>query len=95
MCCYLNVQLQGQRVNNTCLWVGHTARIAERRQVYRSLVAKREGKRKLGGPTRRWENNSKIYPQETEGKGVECTDPAPDGNLWKVLLSTVKNLRVP
>ena len=70
--------------------MGHIARMAERRLVYRILVGKREGKRKIGGPRRRWENNIKIYLQETECEGVDCTDLAPDGNLWKVLLIRVK-----
>ena len=75
--------------------MGHMARIAERRLVFRILVGKREGKRQLGRPRRRWENNIKIYLQETECEGVDCTDLVPDGNLWKVLLTTVKNIRVP
>ena len=60
------------------------ARMVERRLVYRIPVGKREGKRPLRGPRRRWENNIKIDLQETECKGVECIDLAPDGNLWKV-----------
>jgi hypothetical protein len=71
------------------------ARIAERRLVYMSLVGKREGKMQLGGPRRRWENNIKIYLKETECEGLDCIDLAPDGNLLKVLLSAVKNIRVP
>ena len=82
-------------VNNTGLRVGHMARIASRRLLYRILVEKREGKTQLGGPRRRWENNIKIYLQETECEGMNCIDLASDGNLWKVLLSAVKNLRVP
>ena len=57
----------------------------------RILVGKREGKRRR----RRWENNIKIDLQETECEDVDCIDLAHDGNLWKVLLNTVKNLRVP
>ena len=57
----------------------------------RILVGKREGKRRR----RRWENNIKIDLQETECEDVDCIDLPHDGNLWKVLLNTVKNLRVP
>jgi hypothetical protein len=41
-------------------WVGHVARMGERRSVYRVLVEKPEGKRPLGRPRRRWEDNIKI-----------------------------------
>jgi hypothetical protein len=44
--------------------VGHVARMVERRGVYRVLVGKYEGKRPLGRPKRRWEDNIKMDPQE-------------------------------
>jgi len=47
-------------------WAGHVARMGERRVVYRVVVGKREGKRPLGRPTRRWENNIKMNLQEVE-----------------------------
>jgi hypothetical protein len=40
-------------------WAGHVARMEERRGVYRVLVGKPEGKRPLGRPRRRWEDNIK------------------------------------
>ena len=45
-------------------WVGHVARIGERRGSYRVLVGKPEGKRPLGRPRRRWEDNIKMDLQE-------------------------------
>jgi len=45
-------------------WTGHVARIGERRGVYRVLVGKPEGKRLLGRPRRRWEDNIKMNLQE-------------------------------
>jgi hypothetical protein len=50
-------------------WAGHVARMGERRGVYRVLVGKPEGKRALGRPRRRWEDNIKMDIQE-EGCGV-------------------------
>ena len=47
-------------------WVGHTARMGERRDVYRVLVGKPEGKNPLGRPRRRWEDNIKI---DLQGEG--------------------------
>ena len=50
-------------------WAGHVARIGEGRSVYRVLVGKLEGKRLLGRPRRRWEDNIKMDLQEV-GRGV-------------------------
>jgi hypothetical protein len=41
-------------------WVGHVARVGEKRNVYRLLVGKPEGKRPLGRPRRRWIDNIKM-----------------------------------
>jgi hypothetical protein len=46
-------------------WAGHVARIGEERNVYKVLVAKREGKRPLGRPTRRWEDGIRTDLRET------------------------------
>jgi hypothetical protein len=45
-------------------WAGHVARMGEGRGVYRVLVGKPEGKRPLGRPRRRWEDNIKMDLQE-------------------------------
>jgi len=45
-------------------WAGHVTRMAEKRGVYRVLVKKPEGKKPLGRPRRRWEDNIKIVLQE-------------------------------
>jgi hypothetical protein len=41
-------------------WAGHAARIREKRNAYRVLVGKPEGKRPLGKPGHRWENHTKM-----------------------------------
>jgi len=41
-------------------WAGHVARMEERREVYRVLVGKPEGKIPLGRPRRRWDDNIKM-----------------------------------
>jgi hypothetical protein len=41
-------------------WAGHVARMGEMRGVYRVLMGKPEGKRPLGRPRRRWEENIKC-----------------------------------
>jgi hypothetical protein len=45
-------------------WAGHVARMGERRGAYRALVGKREGRRPLGRPRRRWEDNIKMDLRE-------------------------------
>jgi hypothetical protein len=46
-------------------WAGHVARMGEGRGVYRILVGRPEGKRLLGRPRRRWEDNIKLDLRET------------------------------
>jgi hypothetical protein len=50
-------------------WAGHVARMGEDRGVHRVLVGKPEGKRPLGRPSRRWEDNIKMDLQEVGGGG--------------------------
>jgi hypothetical protein len=45
-------------------WAGHVARMGERRGAYRTLVGKREGRRPLERPRRRWEDNIKMDIRE-------------------------------
>jgi hypothetical protein len=45
-------------------WAGHVARVGEERGVYRVLVGRPEGKRLLGRPKRRWEDNIKMDLRE-------------------------------
>jgi len=74
---------------------GHVARIRERRGVYRVLVGKAEGKRPLGRPRRRWEDNIKMDLQEVECGGVDWIELAQDRDRWQALVTAVRNLRVP
>jgi len=65
------------------------------RGVYRVLVGKPEGKRPLGRPRRRWEDNIKMDLQEVGGCCGDWMELAQDRERWRVLVSTVMNLRVP
>ena len=76
-------------------WAGHVARMGEGRGVYRVLVGKPEGKRPLGRPRRRWENNIKMDLQEVGCGGMDWIEPAQDRGRWRALVNAVMNLRVP
>ena len=71
------------------------ARMREGRGVYRVLVRKPEGKRPLGRPRRRWEDNIKMDFQEVGGGCGDWMELAQDRDRWWALVSTVVNLRVP
>ena len=64
-------------------------------RVHRVLVGKPEGKRSLGRPRRRWEDNIKIDLQEVGGGCEDWMELAQDRNRWRALVSTVMNFRVP
>jgi len=76
-------------------WAGHIAGMGERRGVYRILVGKPEGKRPLGRPRRRWEDNIKMDIQEVGCGGMDWIDLAQDRDRWRSLVNAVMNLRVP
>ena len=76
-------------------WAGHVASIGERRGVYRVLVGKPEGKRPLGRPWRRWEDNIKMDLQEVGYGGVDWIELTQDRDRWRALVTAVMSLRVP
>jgi len=76
-------------------WEGHVARMGERRGVYGVLVGKPEGKKPLGRPRRRWEDNIKMDLQEVGCGGMDWIELAQDRGRWPVLVNAVMNLRVP
>jgi len=73
------------------MWV----RMGVERGVHRVLVGKPEGKRPLGRPRHRWEDNIKMYLQEVGGGCGDWIELAQDRNRWRALVSTLMNLRVP
>ena len=75
-------------------WAGHVARMGEGRVVHRVLVGKPEGKRPLGRPRRRWEDNIKMDIQEVGGGGY-WMELAQDRDRWRALVNTVMNFRFP
>ena len=75
-------------------WEGYVARMGEGRGVHRVLVGKHEGKRSLGRPRRRWEDNIKMDLQEVSGCG-DWMELDQDRDRWGALVNTVMNFWVP
>jgi len=72
-------------------WAGH---VGEGRGVHRVLVGKPEGKRPLGRPIHRWEDNIKMDLWEVVGGG-DWMELAQDRDRWRALVTMVMNFWVP
>jgi hypothetical protein len=69
--------------------------MGEGRGIYRVLVGKPEGKRQVGRPRHRWENNIKVDLQEVGCGGVDWIEMAQDRDRWRALVNAVMNFQVP
>jgi len=76
-------------------WAGHVACMGDRRGGCRVLVGKPEGKRQLGRPRRRWEDNIKMDLREVGYGVMDLIELAQDRYRWQALVNAVMNLRVP
>ncbi|KAJ4451994.1 hypothetical protein ANN_03478 [Periplaneta americana] len=76
-------------------WAGHVARMGESRNAYRVLVGRPEGKRPLGRPRRRWEDNIKMDLREVRYDDREWINLAQDRDKWRAYVKAAMNLRVP
>jgi hypothetical protein len=76
-------------------WAGYVARMGEKRNTYRILVEKPEGKRPLGRPRSRWVDNTEMDLREIGWGGLDCIILDQDRDQWRALANTVMNLRVP
>jgi hypothetical protein len=77
-------------------WAGHVAHMEEKRNAYRILVGKPEGRRPLGRPRRRCtrEDNIRIDLGEIGWGGMDWINLAQDRGQWRALVNTVMNFRV-
>jgi hypothetical protein len=76
-------------------WAGHVAGMGEDSGMHRVLVGKPEGKRPLGRPGCRWEDNIKIDLQEVGGGQGDWMELAQDRDRWRTLVGTVRDFQVP
>jgi len=76
-------------------WVGHVARMRERRGVYRAFVVKPKGNRPLGRPRHRWDDDINKDLHEVRYGGMDWIDLAQDRDRWRTRVNEVMNLRVP
>ena len=72
---------------------GHVMRMGERRGVYRVLVGKPEGKKLLGRPRRRWEDNIKMDLQEVGCRGMDWIELAQGRDMWRALVNVFYKIR--
>jgi hypothetical protein len=69
--------------------------MGKKRGAYRIFVGKTEGKRPLGRPKHRWEDNIKMYLREIGWGGMDWIDLAQDINQRRALVNVEINLRIP
>jgi hypothetical protein len=82
-----NYQIKEEKMARACSTYG--------KKAYWVLMTKPEGNMPLGRPRRRWESNMTMYLREIEWGGTDCIHLAQDRDQWRVLATTVMNLRVP
>ena len=75
-------------------WAGHVAHMGEGKGVYSVLVGKPEGKKPLGKPRHRWEDNIQMDHQELVCGGMDWIELAQDWERWRAVLNAVMNLQV-
>ena len=76
-------------------WAGHVTRMEEGRSAFKILTGKRTGKRPLGRPWRRWEDNIRMNLEEIGISTGNWVDSAQDRNYWRTHVNEALNLRVP
>ena len=75
-------------------WAGHVARMEEGRSAYKILTGKPTGKRPLGSPRRRLEDNIRMDLKETDINTRNWVDSAQHRGYWRALVNAL-DLRVP
>jgi hypothetical protein len=91
----LAMNSKNKNIRDLYRWAGHEAQMGEKRNMYRLLVGKPEGKRPLGRPRHRWIDSIKLDLLEIGLHVVDWIGLAQDKYGWRDLVNAVMNLRVP
>ena len=75
-------------------WAGHVTRMGNEKRAWTLLIGKPEGKRPVGRPKMRWENNVNHDLREVDYTGDDWKTLAEDGEGWRAYVHAVMNLRV-
>jgi hypothetical protein len=84
-----NNQVEDDEMGGPCSTDG------DKRNAYRLLVGKPEGKRPLGRPRRRWVDNIRMDFLEVGWSDMDWIGLAQDRNRWRILVKSILNFRVP
>ena len=76
-------------------WAGHVARIEEGRSTFKIVIIKPAGKRLLGRPSRRWEDNIRMNLKEIGIHTRNLVDSLQDRDYWRALVNAALNPQVP
>ena len=76
-------------------WAGHVARMDETRSAFKILAGKPTGKRPLGRPRHRWEDNIRMDLKEIGINTRSLVDLVQDKDYWRVLVNVALSLLVP
>ena len=77
------------------IWAGHAARIEEGRSTFKILAGELTGKRPLGRPRRKWEDNIRVDLKEIDVNRRNWTDSDHERDFWKAFVNVTLNFRVP
>ena len=88
--CIINV-IKSRRLR----WANNVARMEGGRSAFKILTGKPTGKRSLGRPRRRWENNIRMDLEEIGVNAGNWVDSAQDMDYWRTLVNAALNLLVP
>jgi hypothetical protein len=91
---YLSPNIIRQIKSRRMRWTVHVARMGAERKVYKVLVGKPKGKRRLGRSRRRWENAIRMGLREIGWEGVDWIRLAQDRDRWRAVVNAVMSLRV-
>jgi hypothetical protein len=91
---YYSPNIIGQIKARRMRWAGHVTRMGEKRDVYRVLMGKPEGKRPLERPRRRCEDGIRMVLREIGWGSVDWIQLVQDRGWWRAFVNTVMDLRV-